>query len=63
MRVPNVYFVDNLDFDSWPRTHFRGRWFRARPMGLDGPFLRYRLRVAWLVFTGRWDAVRWGGGQ
>lgn len=38
-----------------------GLWIPARPMGFTQ--IRYRLRAAWLVFTGRADAVTWPGGQ
>lgn len=34
-----------------------GRWVPARPIGMFG--LRYRLKAAWRVFTGRADAVIW----
>ena len=56
---PTVFPVDEL-------THWRaeaevrpGQWEPARPLGLQGVFLRHRLRVAWLVFRGEADAVRW----
>ena len=32
-------------------------WWPARPLGY--PSFRYRLKAAWLVFTGRADAVTW----
>jgi hypothetical protein len=31
----------------------------ARPLGWQGLSLRNRLRLAWGVFTGEYDAVRW----
>lgn len=34
-----------------------GAWLPARPYGAFS--LRERLRLAWLVFTGRCDALRW----
>lgn len=39
-----------------------GSWHPARPMQ-DIPSLFKRIRTAWLVFTGRADAVIWPGGQ
>jgi len=38
-----------------------GRYVAARPEGWWGLQLRHRLRCAWMVFTGRWDALRWEG--
>lgn len=38
-----------------------GRWVAARPIGWQGLSLSTRLRCAWMVFTGRWDALRWEG--
>lgn len=35
--------------------------FLARPIGF--PSILNRFRYAWGVFIGRYDAVRWGGGQ
>ena len=41
-----------------PRTQIKGGdWQPARPYGLFS--LRSRLRLAWLVFTGQADALRW----
>ncbi len=34
-----------------------GLWAPTRPLGLCT--LRFRFRVAWMVFTGRADAVVW----
>lgn len=36
-----------------------GRWVPARALGWGG--LPYRLKAAWLVFTGRADALTWPG--
>jgi len=36
-----------------------GRWVEARPMGFFS--LRRRLLAAWLVLTGRADALTWTG--
>jgi hypothetical protein len=35
------------------------RWVPARPVGYQG--LRQRLRAAWMVFTGKADALKWPG--
>lgn len=34
-----------------------GQWVLARPLGMAGLF--HRMRLAWLVFTGRCDALKW----
>lgn len=39
-----------------------GRWVPARPMGYPGGW-RYRIKAAWLVFTGKADAVTWPDGE
>ena len=36
-----------------------GRWVPARPRGFQSRKMRFR--CAWLVFTGRADAVTWPG--
>lgn len=64
MNTPNVYTPEQLR--SEPLTNIQaglpdGRWVAARPMGWQGLCLRKRLRAAWMVFTGRWDALRWEG--
>lgn len=43
---------------EWPVAARRadGRWTPARPM--DGPFL-WRVKAAWGVLTGRYDALDW----
>ena len=38
-----------------------GKWIPARPMGYPSPLSR--IRIAWLVFTGKADAVIWPEGQ
>lgn len=42
-------------------TLIGGKWYPARPLG--APFRGYRLKAAWLVFTGQADALIWPGGQ
>lgn len=36
-----------------------GRWVPARSLGYHS--IRHRIRAAWLVFTGRADALTWPG--
>lgn len=39
----------------------KGKWMPARPLGHYS--LCNRLQLAWLVFTGKADALAWPGGQ
>jgi len=59
MRIPGVIHAERLVRD-WPQAGLPdGRWVMARPL----PFysLTERWRVAWMVFTGRADALIWEG--
>lgn len=58
MNGVNVFHAKELKSDTsivWAD----GKWGPARPLGYDG--LLVRLRIAWRVFTGRYDAVSWSG--
>lgn len=58
MKAPNIWTLrDLIDHHHNVSVEIDGKWVPARPLGL------YRLRAAWLVFTGRADAVSWPGGQ
>jgi hypothetical protein len=51
----SVYRIEDLH--GWDSQEYRdGRWVLARP--LAGPFV-LRLRAAWLVLSGKADAVVW----
>ena len=43
------------------QTEIDGQWVPARPYGLFS--LKNRVKLAWGVFTGKYDAVTWPGGQ
>jgi hypothetical protein len=47
-----IYFIDSVETSKDGKN-----WYPARPEGY--PSLRYRIRAAWLVFTGRADALIW----
>jgi hypothetical protein len=34
------------------------KWVAARPLGRSGPFW-HRFKLAWLVFTGKCDVLKW----
>lgn len=59
MRMPGVIRADSLADEGWPRVGLDNgkRWVVARPE----PFWSVweRLRVTWMVFTGRADALLW----
>jgi len=59
MRVPELYWTRELK--EWPvdTTTQYGVTYMPRPLGLESFSLRRRLRLAWFVFIGKYDAVRW----
>jgi len=59
MSAPTLYTADELRRWNCDRGLPDGRYVAARPMGWPGYALRLRLRLAWAVFTGRYDALRW----
>ncbi len=42
-------------------TNIDGQWLPARPLGYYS--FRSRLKLAWKVFTGELDALKWPGNQ
>ena len=59
MRVPDLYWARDLkEWSVDARTGY-GVNYMARPIGYQGLLLFRRMRIAWLVFTGKCDAVRW----
>lgn len=60
MRQPTLILADSLrnEPEYWPEAGLPdGRWVVARPETC-GPWWR-RFKLAWMVFTGRYDALRW----
>lgn len=61
MRQPGIIYADHIANKPWPTAGLPdGRWVASRP---EPTFWLYpaRLRCAWLVFTGRADAIVWTG--
>ena len=57
-QTPTVYSIKTLK--EWDCDLLcDGEWVPARPMGLQGLFLRKRITIAWKVFKGEYDAVKW----
>lgn len=63
MRYPNIITIDAalMSAKSVKTIRRDGSWGPARPEGY--PSFRSRVWAAWLVFTGRADALVWEDGQ
>lgn len=59
MNSPSIYTADHLRDWGVSKELKNGRWVYARPLGYQGLCLRQRLKLAWGVFTGRYDALYW----
>ena len=59
MKQSSLFHIENLiDHAASNSTQLsNGRWVPARPLGWSSPLKR--LRYAWMVFTGKADAVLW----
>ena len=62
MRTPNIIYAD--DVAKWDvATEVGDIWVCARPCSIGGIRFPWRLRLAWYVFTGKYDALVWQGDQ
>lgn len=63
MRQPEIY--DSKEIKEWSvtTTDGNGIWRLARPEGSNRHTFMWRWHLAWLVFTGKCDALAWGNGQ
>lgn len=63
MRRPEIYTASMLR--HWPADVqiyiHPNQWVPARPESRGGVGLRHRIKMAWLVFTGRCDVLEWDG--
>ena len=60
MNSPTLYHSESLqDIDNNMVLTKDGYWTPVRPLGLYGLNLRWRIRLAWRVFIGRYDALQW----
>lgn len=59
MRSPITYTPEVLQQWGTSCQLPDGRWVNARPDGHNLCSFWLRLRTAWRVFTGRYDALRW----
>ena len=62
MRTPSFRYADDLkEWDCF--IEIDGKFICCRPEGYHGLLFWWRLRMAWNVFTGRYDVLVWKGGQ
>ena len=62
MKTPCIRYAD--DIEKWDcATEIDGKWVCARPYGTEGIWFLWRLKLAWYVFTGKYDALAWHGNQ
>lgn len=59
MRTPFVFSADQIKAWDVQSSGKNGLWTQARPESLDGLNLFRRISVAWMVFTGKADALVW----
>ena len=68
-KAPNLWRLEDLPgmrpvakrIPDMTAVEIGGHWMPARPLGYYS--LKSRLKLAWLVFTGKADALLWPGGQ
>lgn len=62
MKYPNLYDVYAVDsIINSVAANINGKWVPARSLGFYSVWERFRL--AWMVFTGKADALVWPEGQ
>ena len=64
MKDPNIIkmspnWVNSLE--EWQSSNDGENWVPSRAVGFASPW--YRIKAAWLVFTGKADALVWPQGQ
>lgn len=58
--APDLYTPEQLM--TWPvGVEINGRYVAGRPLGWQGWSLKWRLKLAWGVFVGKYDALKWEG--
>lgn len=63
MKYPTIWQLNNLlrSAGTVQASTDGNTWHHARPAGY--PSIKQRIKAAWLVFTGKADAVVWPEGQ
>jgi hypothetical protein len=60
----HVELIGNLNNEVFIGDEGSRSWMKARPECPNGCFgIVHRIKLAWGVFTGKYDALLWGGGQ
>jgi hypothetical protein len=57
----NEYTPRSVGTIAGTATQCRGRWIPARPV--NHRTLRERVKLAWQVFNGKMDVIKWDGNQ
>lgn len=61
-KYPQIFTVEDVQkIRSTVAVKINGNYVPARPLGFQSVFARFK--CAWLVFTGRADALIWPEGQ
>ena len=61
-KAPTIYSLEGLlKSIKGEQAEIDGKWVPARPLGFYS--IGHRIKAAWLVFTGKADAVTWPGNQ
>jgi hypothetical protein len=60
MNVPSLYSPESVATITKELLRLvNGRWVPCRPLGYSGLYLFRRFKLAYLVFTGKADVVKW----
>lgn len=60
MRNPSIYTAREIyNSDDCVQTHYNGEWIPARPMGWQGFRWFKNLKLALLVYVGKYDVLNW----
>ena len=63
MKTPVIYSADQIKNWDVQTESKNGLWTQARPISYPGINLKRRISAAWMVFTGRADALIWLGDE
>ena len=62
MRVPQVFTASEIANWTVSEEVAPGKWRPARACSFEGlRHFRVRIKIAWHVFTGKYDALNWQG--
>ena len=59
MRQPEIYTPEHIKNWNTDTDRDHGRWVPARPVGHNLYKFRHRVKAAFCVFIGRYDALNW----